>query len=107
MKIRQIIDKIDDNQLFVPAFQREYVWKRNDAKHLIHSLIKDYPTGTMLTWETNTPELSPNIYFLPTYPFHLRGWFSLSTTLLFSLHGTSCTYHSPPLPLHVHGILIA
>ncbi len=55
MKIRQIIDKIDENQLFVPAFQREYVWKRNDAKNLIYSLIKDYPTGTMLTWETNKP----------------------------------------------------
>lgn len=55
MKIRQILDKIDENQLFVPAFQREYVWKRNDAKNLISSLIKDYPTGTMLTWETNYP----------------------------------------------------
>ncbi|MBT3176924.1 MAG: DUF262 domain-containing protein [Desulfobacula sp.] len=58
MKISQIIDKIDEKQLFVPAFQREYVWKRNDAKELINSLIKDYPTGTMLTWETgNPPEL--------------------------------------------------
>lgn len=55
MKINQILDKIDDNQLFVPAFQREYVWKREDAKDLISSLIKDYPTGTMLTWDTNTP----------------------------------------------------
>ena len=35
MKISQILDKIDDNQLFVPAFQREYVWKRKDAKDLI------------------------------------------------------------------------
>ena len=50
-----ILDKIDENQLFVPAFQREYVWKRDDAKLLIDSLIKDYPTGTMLTWETNSP----------------------------------------------------
>ena len=55
MKINQIIDKINDNQLFVPAFQREYVWKKKDAKNLIDSLIKDYPTGTMLTWETNNP----------------------------------------------------
>ena len=55
MKIRQIIDKIDEHQLFVPAFQREYVWKRQNAKDLISSLIKDYPTGTMLTWETNNP----------------------------------------------------
>lgn len=58
MKINQILDKIDDNQLFVPAFQREYVWKREDAKNLISSLIKKYPTGTLLTWDTsNPPEL--------------------------------------------------
>ncbi len=55
MKISQIIDKIDEKQLFVPAFQREYVWKRPNAKDLISSLILEYPTGTMLTWETNNP----------------------------------------------------
>lgn len=58
MKISTILDKLDERQLFVPAFQREYVWKRDDAKQLIDSLIKQYPTGTMLTWETtNPPEL--------------------------------------------------
>lgn len=58
MKISQIIDKIDEKHLFVPAFQREYVWKREDAKRLVSSLINEYPTGTMLTWETtNPPEL--------------------------------------------------
>jgi len=44
MKIQQIIDKIDEHQLHVPAFQREYVWKRADAKNLISSLINEYPT---------------------------------------------------------------
>src|SRR5262245_47561045 len=58
MKISTILDKIDENQLFIPAFQREYVWKRDDAKMLIDSLIKEYPTGTLLTWETaHPPEL--------------------------------------------------
>jgi uncharacterized protein with ParB-like and HNH nuclease domain len=33
MKISQILDKIDEKQLFVPAFQREYVWKKADAKN--------------------------------------------------------------------------
>jgi uncharacterized protein with ParB-like and HNH nuclease domain len=55
MKISQILDKIDDNQLFVPAFQREYVWKKEHAKNLLNSLIEEYPTGTMLTWETSSP----------------------------------------------------
>ena len=58
MKISTALEKIDEHQLFVPAFQREYVWKRDDAKQLIDFLIKQYPTGTMLTWETaNPPEL--------------------------------------------------
>lgn len=55
VKISAALDKIDDRQLFVPAFQREYVWKRDDAKQLIDSLIKEYPTGTMLLWETTSP----------------------------------------------------
>lgn len=55
MKIRTILEKIDEKQLFIPAFQREYVWKRDDAKQLVDSLIKEYPTGTMLTWETASP----------------------------------------------------
>lgn len=58
MKISTILEKVDEKQLFVPAFQREYVWKRDDAKQLMDSLIKEYPTGTMLTWETaNPPQL--------------------------------------------------
>lgn len=55
MRISTILDKIDYHQLFVPAFQREYVWKRGNAKELMDSLIKEYPTGTMLTWETSDP----------------------------------------------------
>lgn len=55
MKISTILDKIDEKQLFVPAFQREYVWKRDDAKELIDSLVKEYPTGTLLLWETASP----------------------------------------------------
>ncbi len=66
MKISQILDKLDANQLFIPAFQREYVWKRENAKDLISSLIREYPTGTMLTWETNSPpELKGNWQYNP------------------------------------------
>ncbi|MBZ9810722.1 DUF262 domain-containing protein [Mesorhizobium sp. ESP-6-2] len=55
MKISSILEKIDEKQLFIPAFQREYVWKKRDAKLLVSSMIKSYPTGTILTWDTNHP----------------------------------------------------
>jgi len=63
-KIRQVLDKIDEGQLFVPAFQREYVWKRENVKELFRSLINEYPTGTLLTWETsNPPELKGKLKY--------------------------------------------
>ncbi len=55
MKIQNILEKIDEQQLYVPAFQREYRWQRPDALKLVQSLLKEYPTGTLLTWETNKP----------------------------------------------------
>lgn len=67
MQIYTILDKIDEHQLFVPAFQREYVWKKPDVKNLIRSLLNDYPTGTMLTWETNKPpELKGDHKYVPS-----------------------------------------
>lgn len=55
MKIKTILEKIDEQQLYVPAFQREYRWQRSDALKLVQSLLKEYPTGSLLTWETNKP----------------------------------------------------
>ncbi|MCK5726743.1 MAG: DUF262 domain-containing protein [Thiotrichaceae bacterium] len=67
MKISQVLDKVDEKQIFIPAFQREYVWKRDNAKQLIDSLIREYPTGTMLTWETsNPPELKGQFKYSST-----------------------------------------
>ena len=40
VKISTALEKTDEHQLFVPAFQRECVWKREDGKQLIDSLIK-------------------------------------------------------------------
>ena len=55
MKINQILDKINGYQLFVPAFQREFVWKREDAKKLVSSMLNDSPTGTMLNLGNKQP----------------------------------------------------
>lgn len=41
--------------MVLPEFQREYVWKKEDAKQLMVSLFKDYPTGSLLFWRTNDP----------------------------------------------------
>lgn len=41
--------------MVVPEFQREFVWSKEFAKQLMVSLYRDYPTGSLLFWETNDP----------------------------------------------------
>jgi len=58
MKISELLDDIKFQDLVLPEFQREYVWNKEDAKQLMISLFKDYPTGSLLFWKTdNPPEL--------------------------------------------------
>lgn len=55
MKISQLLEAIKELEVVVPEFQREYVWNLDQAKELMISLFKNYPTGSLLIWETNTP----------------------------------------------------
>jgi len=54
-KIAKLLDAIKDKEIVVPEFQREYVWSLEQAKELLASLFLEYPTGSILVWETNNP----------------------------------------------------
>lgn len=55
MQIRQLLDGVENLEMVIPEFQREYVWSLEYAKQLMVSLFKGYPTGSLLFWETNNP----------------------------------------------------
>lgn len=55
MKISELLDSIAKFDLVLPEFQREYVWDLEQAKQLLVSLIKEYPTGSLLFWKTDNP----------------------------------------------------
>src|SRR5699024_9926361 len=42
----------DNKRIVVPMFQRGKRWKRSQEEKFIDSLIKGYPVGTMLFYET-------------------------------------------------------
>ena len=42
----------DNKRIVVPMFQRGKRWKKTQEKKFIDSLIKGYPVGTMLFYET-------------------------------------------------------
>jgi len=58
MKISELLHSIKIKDTVLPEFQRQYVWRKDQAKMLLSSLAKDYPVGALLFWKTdNPPEL--------------------------------------------------
>ena len=55
MTILELMHGIRDLDYVLPEFQREYVWNREQAKQLMVSLFKEYPTGSLLFWRTTNP----------------------------------------------------
>lgn len=50
--IRQVLEKVSNGQLRVPAFQRGFVWDASKVAYLMDSLYKGYPVGSLLIWRT-------------------------------------------------------
>lgn len=55
MTIRELLEGIKKLDLVLPEFQREYVWEKEQAKQLLVSLTRGYPTGSLLVWKTDNP----------------------------------------------------
>ena len=52
MKISNILDLIDAENMALPEFQRGYVWNREQVRGLFHSLYRRHPVGGLLVWTT-------------------------------------------------------
>jgi hypothetical protein len=52
--IRQVIERVTNGQLRVPAFQRGFVWDIERVAYLMDSIYKDYPFGSLILWRTKT-----------------------------------------------------
>jgi hypothetical protein len=51
-KLAAILYQIDSGSILLPEFQRGYVWNRDQVRGLMRSLYREYPVGSLLTWET-------------------------------------------------------
>jgi hypothetical protein len=57
-KIQSLADMILNQELLLPEMQRKYVWRATQVRDLMDSIYRDYPSGSILIWETeNLPEL--------------------------------------------------
>lgn len=52
-KYTDLISEIQKGQIKVPKFQRNFVWSVDKTAKLLDSILKSYPIGTFILWETN------------------------------------------------------
>ncbi len=50
--IRKILDAVTSGGIRIPAFQRGFVWEMDRVAHLLDSIYKGYPFGSLLFWRT-------------------------------------------------------
>ena len=53
-----LLEELGEGALGLPEIQRSYVWNRPQARDLIDSLYREYPSGLILLWKPKElPEL--------------------------------------------------
>ncbi|MFH0820431.1 MAG: DUF262 domain-containing protein [Candidatus Peregrinibacteria bacterium] len=52
-KYTDLISEIQKGYIKVPKFQRNFVWSLDKTAKLLDSILKGYPIGTFILWETN------------------------------------------------------
>lgn len=60
-----IIEAIDDlnDDIFLPAIQREFVWDTDQIIRLFDSVMRDYPIGSFLVWRLRGEDASSQIKY--------------------------------------------
>lgn len=53
MEIGELVARIERGDIRLPEMQRQYVWRSTRVRDLLDSLYRGYPSGTILTWETD------------------------------------------------------
>ena len=52
-KYQHLFTGIDTGKIRIPQFQRDFVWSKEQTAKLIDSIIKGFPIGTFILWQTN------------------------------------------------------
>lgn len=53
LQYNTLIANIEQGLIKIPQFQRKFVWSVEETAQLLDSILKGYPIGTFILWETN------------------------------------------------------
>ena len=52
LRYEHLFDDVDRGRIKIPQFQRDFVWSKEDSANLIDSILKGFPIGTFIFWQT-------------------------------------------------------
>ncbi len=70
--IKQAMERIAANKLYLPAIQRKFVWGPTKIERLFDSLMRDYPIGTFLFWMVSEAKKNDYSFYKFFSDFHER-----------------------------------
>jgi Uncharacterized conserved protein len=53
-RIKNLMVRVENGDIKIPKFQRNFVWKQKSITNLLDSIYKGYPIGSLLFWCTKT-----------------------------------------------------
>ena len=57
IKLTELVQRVDQDRLVIPEFQRGFKWQTPDIRKLLESLLLDFPIGAALFWRTQRSTL--------------------------------------------------
>ena len=60
----KLVERVAAGKIRVPKFQRAFVWRQRDLGALLDSVLRGFPIGSILVWDTDrdidsTPRIGP------------------------------------------------
>lgn len=52
-KLQNLLPEVENGQIKIPQFQRDFVWGVNQSAELIDSVIRGFPIGSLIYWRTS------------------------------------------------------
>ncbi len=53
--LNKLVERVVAGRIRVPRFQRPFVWKQGDLHALLESILRGFPIGSILVWDTDQP----------------------------------------------------
>ena len=72
MTIKDIVGKIGNNEIYLPAIQRKFVWSYEQIEKLFDSIMLGYPIGTFLFWKVEKPKTNDYTFYKFIQEYHER-----------------------------------